>query len=1516
MPGTYDSPFAASSLWYARVGIGAVYVPAGFRNDVQFTREDVCPVVLSTLSPLRRLWTYSSHDAWAYTNPPDSRCDEENDTGIDLPIPDSFVVPDQYPDTPNLPGAVLMPDGETIKQFQPLTRCTTAGNVTTFDTAPPDDNIVTGDGRLGAHGGSGMSSLGGVIRRADGWFTKGPTEDLGHALKLEMWAEEFYDPASGPGGGVGYRWPAVQADAGAGASYGSTGTPVSGVQPGALLAIPPANLAALIATLETTVGKILANTLTNFGGRIVDSTSFDAYAVATELSPDGSIAADFLAATGENINVDDSTTTAWARDFMRIIAALNLVSNDSEANVGGGGGIILPGSSGPYDTTQFPTFEVIVNGTRLAPFNPTSVDGIPAVISVKGQVSFDSPVPACTLELTQIPNWPRGLTVIVNAGYSNVNTRMFTGGIFTRGDEDPEYLRTRALMLGATDAAGTQISVEASAIGAPVVWPPRPAGQFIDFSIDNHLIWDEPTAVEEASLALRERARIPAKPTGKFLGRIVAARGDLYGAFASFKIPEADFSGMTTTAAMAQVLTASGVSAFDTSLVPAYTLAASGATVDRSSGIQQLQLLMIKGVKVQQLKSGIVLLKPTDFQPAPTPAFSYSTINGDDCRIISTTGEIRVPFNPDLEIGMTGAMTIPEINVSGNWFLWGHRWELGPQGAWSYLDMRGGPDFGGTIDISPVASFTYVVDQQVIEDDIYDIVTFNFETTHDPDGTITDISVTDNQTPNVIDVDLGATKRVKTVAVKHSDIAAPWLVTETATDNNGLTRALEREIDVAASSTALQIGAIGVAGATNSMLSLDGGKTFVTDLPTGVGEGGVNCIAMRPADGVHFGHAVRSRQHALDVTRDGGATWTEVLPYATGGSNFQYMAWDWRNTLVVWALTVLGKLFVSIDAGATFGLHTDFRATTYNDTTTTPTAVGTWIGLPAGNFGETPVFIGGGTADPGIPLMAFVNNPGETSPLWVRIPFGGELGADLIAGGHGSVHTFGGTFAPEMILGLREISGALEPIYYTTDFTNPALWKRQTGLSSPGDVRILVGDAPIAGQGIFHAMFAGQRRVAHIDASSGAPVITETADVLPSGFSPNHGLFMSDVLTGLTGFSDIYLVAASDDAGTGGIFKAAGNFFTSLASIYPGIAAWPEPSFGMMISVGAPGSSVPGAGTLLRVSGDGADGSVVQRLMTSTWQTIPTGDLTAHAQELQFLQLGGGHLLMFADPVGGFGDVLHSGDGGLTWDVAFTAVGTVFPMSFDVGADGTVWLITLDGANVDPAKIYKSVDHGATFALNYTITMGIAPDPERRSMIAADKTNPNNVIVLSIDATGPVYTIDGGANWIENPTPVDAIPSFSDDYHTDKMFLPGNVVALLVEYNPDGNGAIYTSPDYGDHWTLRQAFTTIHADVFAPYHLTHGNIVFAVAAGAIWRSTNGAISWTQISAVGSPDDFAVTSMEYDRAADILYCLTDPFSGSHIYRLPAASVATDLTTIENISFDANFAGFTGMLALPR
>jgi len=272
---------------------------------------------------------YFNSDGWTGR----SRCNIEGQVLFHAPFPTSYVVPGANgKDTPNFAGALLAADGNTIYQTQPIAHCDTAGPVTSWIVFP--NVTLNGDGIRGAHGGSGLSSIGGTLRVGELVPNAPP---IRHVLKVNLFANENYyrDPC--------YRWPAVQCDDYHDKSYGGSNP---ALKPGSLLALPTSiNISKL--GLETTPALSLAWTFQNYGAYPVDDTAWSVYALETEQGPPGSVDTEFQKAWGFSIN-PSSKDTPWGRDMDRIFTALSVVDNwdeatyqrvkDSNGQEGSGGG--------------------------------------------------------------------------------------------------------------------------------------------------------------------------------------------------------------------------------------------------------------------------------------------------------------------------------------------------------------------------------------------------------------------------------------------------------------------------------------------------------------------------------------------------------------------------------------------------------------------------------------------------------------------------------------------------------------------------------------------------------------------------------------------------------------------------------------------------------------------------------------------------------------------------------------------------------------------------------------------------------------------------------------------------------------------------------------------------------------------------------------------------------------------------------------------------------------------------
>lgn len=322
-------PFSTSSIWNMPLGKGAVLTPALLPPvDGPVVTSDENILILTPSAPL--VDVFASDAEWDARR---SRCGEAQTNNVlyQVPIPPEFRTdPGFEGDTPNHPGAVLMADGRTVRQTQPLHRCPAGFAVTKYDYDSVD---LFSDGRLGAHGGSGLSSIGGAIRVGE----LKPGGAIRHALKFELNAAALLaftaaDPTPG------YRWPADRADGYAPTKYRGQ-NPL--LEMGTLLALPDTFD---VESLSTEPARILGRALRDYGAYIVDDTAWPVYSFATEWGPAGRVNDEMVKQYGHrfgpNQTANCTTTTPdclWAKDLTKLITSFSVVTNASEADPGGPG---------------------------------------------------------------------------------------------------------------------------------------------------------------------------------------------------------------------------------------------------------------------------------------------------------------------------------------------------------------------------------------------------------------------------------------------------------------------------------------------------------------------------------------------------------------------------------------------------------------------------------------------------------------------------------------------------------------------------------------------------------------------------------------------------------------------------------------------------------------------------------------------------------------------------------------------------------------------------------------------------------------------------------------------------------------------------------------------------------------------------------------------------------------------------------------------------------------------------
>jgi hypothetical protein len=158
-------PFPANSIWNMPIHNNAEYVYAGINQHPTGSGVTIDEeiLILEPSAPLKQVRENTA--GWDSSK---TRCGSLTSNylwgGIGVPVPNDFYTDPGYDGTtPNASAAILMPDGVTLKETQPLHVCGAGGTVTSQYTWP-DKNIKTSDGIEGSHGGTGMTAFGGDLR--------------------------------------------------------------------------------------------------------------------------------------------------------------------------------------------------------------------------------------------------------------------------------------------------------------------------------------------------------------------------------------------------------------------------------------------------------------------------------------------------------------------------------------------------------------------------------------------------------------------------------------------------------------------------------------------------------------------------------------------------------------------------------------------------------------------------------------------------------------------------------------------------------------------------------------------------------------------------------------------------------------------------------------------------------------------------------------------------------------------------------------------------------------------------------------------------------------------------------------------------------------------------------------------------------------------------------------------------------------------------------------------------------
>ncbi|MGZ3325693.1 MAG: baseplate hub domain-containing protein [Xanthobacteraceae bacterium] len=320
-------PFASTSIWNMPIGSGATYVPAGIDPNPENNAFAYMPgvdgehIILTPTAPLTDI--RYSNVGWSGGD----RCVTGGALMVQAPIPSDYLVPNS---NRNEGAAILLADGRTIVQVQPIARCSSGSYATALVKEANVD--LYGDGITGAHGGSGLSSIGGSIRLGE---LRPGQQGPQHALKVNVYAKQALFKATTHA--EGFRWPAITCDSYAVGWYGTaTNNTNTAMKQGALLAIP-ASVDITTLGLVTEPAKQLAWTLQNYGAYIVDDTYAPGFDFSVEVGPAGSKATEFQSDYGFAMAQKVGTQTDWVQDVQKLVAALYVVNNNTASSAGGGG---------------------------------------------------------------------------------------------------------------------------------------------------------------------------------------------------------------------------------------------------------------------------------------------------------------------------------------------------------------------------------------------------------------------------------------------------------------------------------------------------------------------------------------------------------------------------------------------------------------------------------------------------------------------------------------------------------------------------------------------------------------------------------------------------------------------------------------------------------------------------------------------------------------------------------------------------------------------------------------------------------------------------------------------------------------------------------------------------------------------------------------------------------------------------------------------------------------------------
>jgi hypothetical protein len=334
-----------------------------------------------------------------------------------------------------------------------------------------------------------------------------------------------------------------------------------------------------------------------------------------------------------------------------------------------------------------------------------------------------------------------------------------------------------------------------------------------------------------------------------------------------------------------------------------------------------------------------------------------------------------------------------------------------------------------------------------------------------------------------------------------------------------------------------------------------------------------------------------------------------------------------------------------------------------------------------------------------------------------------------------------------------------------------------------------------------------------------------------------------------------------------------------------GLTPWTPGDKGWDVAIGAPIMTVSDMGDLARISG-AAYWTYSPALQK--WTQRGSGGASGH----MLTRVPNTPNVVYVSSPGTSGNLYHSPDGGVTWNLALAANqggATNGVYGVDYGADGTLWAWLgngdasgTDGAITKATMIFKSTDGGATWVLVHTLPGWDGSFNRNRRpqsgfpTITADKGNPNRVFAVlnSVVEGNSIYTLAGGDTWTITGSSVDAVPRGAGSADAIRFAQNGRLLYMRSQGTPSMR---YADPPWSS-WGL----ATVEGGPFGgvgeglgmwrPVHAGRAVVAFRNPSGGsdswIFATENHGALWRRVGTVVTPQASSV-AFHHDTGAIVV-----------------------------------------------